>query len=123
MHIDQFDFNLPEHLIAQTPLKDRTSSRLMVLNKESKKIEHKHFTDIKQYLRKGDCLVLNDTRVLPARLYGSKKDTGAKIEVLLLHQQNNDKWEVDRKSTRLNSSHVSISYAVFCLKKKKNKRT
>jgi len=94
MHIDQFDFNLPEHLIAQTPLKDRTASRLMVLNKESKKIEHKHFTDIKQYLRKGDCLVLNDTRVLPARLYGSKKDTGAKIEVLLLHQQNNDKWEV-----------------------------
>jgi len=94
MHIDQFDFNLPENLIAQTPLKDRTASRLMVLNKESKKIEHKHFTDIKQHLRKGDCLVLNDTRVLPARLYGSKKDTGAKIEVLLLHQQNNDKWEV-----------------------------
>lgn len=94
MHIEQFDFDLPESLIAQTPLKDRTASRLMVLDRQSQEIEHKHFTDIKKYLRKGDCLVLNDTRVLPARLYGSKSDTGAKIEVLLLHQQENDKWEV-----------------------------
>lgn len=94
MHIEQFDFDLPESLIAQTPLKDRTASRLMVLDRQSQEIEHKHFTDIKKYLRKGDCLVLNDTRVLPARLYGSKADTGAKIEVLLLHQQENDKWEV-----------------------------
>lgn len=93
MHIEEFDFNLPENLIAQTPLQNRTASRLMVLNRETEKIEHKQFTDIKKYLRKGDCLVLNDTRVFPARLYGSKIDTGAKVEVLLLHQQE-DKWEV-----------------------------
>lgn len=93
MHIEEFDFNLPENLIAQTPLQNRTASRLMVLNRETEKIEHKHFTDIKKYLQEGDCLVLNDTRVLPARLYGSKIDTGAKVEVLLLHQQE-DKWEV-----------------------------
>src|SRR5690625_1879619 len=94
MRIEEFDFNLPENLIAQTPLKDRTASRLFVLDKATKKIEHKHFKDIKDYLKEGDCLVLNDTRVLPARLYGSKIDTGAKIEVLLLHQQEDDKWEV-----------------------------
>lgn len=94
MRIEEFDFNLPENLIAQTPLKDRTASRMLVLDKTTKKIEHKHFKDIKNYLKEGDCLVLNDTRVLPARLYGSKIDTGAKIEVLLLHQQEDDKWEV-----------------------------
>src|SRR5690625_2159590 len=94
MRIEEFDFNLPENLIAQTPLKDRTASRLFVLDKATKKIEHKHFKDIKDYLKEGDCLVLNDTRVLPARLYGAKKDTGAKIEILLLHQQEGDKWEV-----------------------------
>lgn len=94
MRIEEFDFNLPENLIAQTPLKDRTASRLLVLDKATKKIEHKHFKDIKDYLKEGDCLVLNDTRVLPARLYGAKKDTGAKIEILLLHQQEGDKWEV-----------------------------
>ncbi|MBU5466508.1 tRNA preQ1(34) S-adenosylmethionine ribosyltransferase-isomerase QueA [Virgibacillus sp. MSJ-26] len=94
MRIEEFDFNLPENLIAQTPLKDRTASRLLVLDKATKKIEHKHFKDIKDYLKEGDCLVLNDTRVLPARLYGAKKDTGAKIEILLLHQQEDDRWEV-----------------------------
>lgn len=94
MRIEEFDFNLPENLIAQTPLKDRTASRLLVLDKVTKKIEHKHFKDIKDYLKEGDCLVLNDTRVLPARLYGAKKDTGAKIEILLLHQQEDDRWEV-----------------------------
>ncbi|WP_188453529.1 tRNA preQ1(34) S-adenosylmethionine ribosyltransferase-isomerase QueA [Virgibacillus oceani] len=100
MNIEDFDFDLPEKLIAQTPLKERTASRLLVFNRESKEIEHRHFTDIKQYLKKGDCLVLNDTRVLPARLYGVKKDTGAKIEVLLLHQQEEDCWEVLAKPAK-----------------------
>lgn len=93
MNIEDFDFDLPETLIAQTPLKDRTSSRLLVLNKETKVIAHNHFSDIKSYLNKGDCLVLNDTRVLPARLFGIKKDTGAKIEILLLNQAEEDCWE------------------------------
>src|SRR5699024_10184547 len=94
MNIEEFDFHLPEELIAQTPLKDRSSSRMLVLNRKSKEMEHKQFTDIKSYLRKGDCLVLNDTRVLPARLYGTKVDTGAKVEVLLLHRIEGDEWEV-----------------------------
>lgn len=100
MKIADFDFDLPEELIAQTPLKDRTSSRLLMLHRNTKEIEHKHFTDIKSYLKKGDCLVLNDTRVLPARLYGIKKDTGAKIEILLLHQQEKDCWEVLAKPAK-----------------------
>lgn len=74
MNIDEFDFELPQELIAQTPLKERSASRLMVLNKHSGTIAHRHFTDITSYLTKGDCLVLNDTRVLPARLYGVKED-------------------------------------------------
>jgi len=100
MKIEDFDYHLPEELIAQTPLKDRASSRLMVLYHETGQIEHKNFRDIKNYLRKGDCLVLNDTRVLPARLYGIKKDTGAKIEVLLLHQEEGDTWEVLTKPAK-----------------------
>ncbi|MCA0982628.1 tRNA preQ1(34) S-adenosylmethionine ribosyltransferase-isomerase QueA [Halobacillus yeomjeoni] len=94
MDIKQYDFELPEELIAQVPLQDRASSRMMVLNREEKAIEHKQFSDIKQFLNPGDCLVLNDTRVLPARLYGAKEGTGGKVEVLLLHQTENDEWEV-----------------------------
>src|SRR5699024_5129873 len=119
MNIKEFDFHLPEELIAQTPLNDRSSLLLIVLDRKTKEMEHKQFTDIKSYLRKGDCLVLNDTRVLPARLYGTKVDTGAQVEVLLLHRIEGDEWEVlikpakkvkvgteltfgdDRKSTRL----------------------
>lgn len=93
MNIEDFDFYLPEELIAQTPLKDRTSSRLLVLNRDTKEISHQHFSNITSYLKEGDCLVLNDTRVLPARLFGVKEDTGAKVEVLLLHQQEKDCWE------------------------------
>ncbi|MEQ2526369.1 tRNA preQ1(34) S-adenosylmethionine ribosyltransferase-isomerase QueA [Bacillaceae bacterium CLA-AA-H227] len=93
MKVDLFDFHLPEELIAQTPLQDRTSSRLMVLNKETGQIEHEIFKNVKNYLRAGDCIVLNDTRVLPARLFGEKEDTGAKIEVLLLKQVEGDTWE------------------------------
>ncbi|MFD2628663.1 tRNA preQ1(34) S-adenosylmethionine ribosyltransferase-isomerase QueA [Oceanobacillus kapialis] len=94
MNIEDFDFHLPEELIAQTPLEDRTSSRLLVLNKNTKEIAHKTFKDIKDYFKPGDCLVLNNTRVLPARLYGVKEGTGANIEVLLLHQEQGDTWEV-----------------------------
>ncbi|WP_174616359.1 tRNA preQ1(34) S-adenosylmethionine ribosyltransferase-isomerase QueA [Virgibacillus ihumii] len=100
MNIEDFDFDLPEGLIAQTPLKDRSSSRMLVLHRDDKRIEHQHFTDIKKYLNPGDCLVLNDTRVLPARLYGVKEDTGAKIEILLLHQKENDTWEVLTKPAK-----------------------
>nr|WP_318539056.1 tRNA preQ1(34) S-adenosylmethionine ribosyltransferase-isomerase QueA [Terribacillus saccharophilus] len=94
MDIQEYDFHLPEELIAQTPLLDRTASRLLVLNKEEKTMEHRHFADIGDYLKSGDCLVLNDTRVLPARLYGIKKDTQAKVEILLLKQVEGDSWEV-----------------------------
>ncbi|WP_282155361.1 tRNA preQ1(34) S-adenosylmethionine ribosyltransferase-isomerase QueA [Cytobacillus gottheilii] len=93
MKVDLFDFHLPEELIAQTPLEDRTSSRLMVLDKETGEIKHDIFKHIKEHFKAGDALVLNDTRVLPARLFGEKEGTGAKIEVLLLKQQEGDKWE------------------------------
>ena len=93
MKVDLFDFHLPEVLIAQVPLKNRTDSRLMVLDKQTGEIKHEVFKDITKYLREGDCLVLNDTKVLPARLFGVKKDTGAKIEVLLLKQLEGDQWE------------------------------
>jgi S-adenosylmethionine:tRNA ribosyltransferase-isomerase len=93
MKVDIFDFHLPEELIAQVPLKNRTDSRLMVLNKETGDIKHEVFKNITEYLREGDCLVLNDSKVLPARLFGVKTDTGAKIEVLLLKQLEGDQWE------------------------------
>lgn len=93
MNINDFDFELPEELIAQVPLEDRTSSRLMVLDKKTGKVEHESFKKILDYLHEGDCLVLNDTKVLPARLIGEKKETGAAIEVLLLKQLEGDTWE------------------------------
>ncbi|ANU12832.1 S-adenosylmethionine:tRNA ribosyltransferase-isomerase [Planococcus halocryophilus Or1] len=93
LNIQDYDFDLPEELIAQTPLLDRTSSRLLVMNKESGATSHRHFRDIIDYLHKGDTLVLNDTRVLPARLMGVKEDTGANIELLLLKQIEDDVWE------------------------------
>jgi S-adenosylmethionine:tRNA ribosyltransferase-isomerase len=93
MKVELFDFHLPEELIAQVPLENRTDSRLMVLNKKTGEINHKIFKNIAEYLRVGDCLVLNDTKVLPARLFGVKKDTGAKIEVLLLKQYEGNQWE------------------------------
>lgn len=93
MKVEDFDFYLPEELIAQTPLLDRTASRLMVVNPNSLKVEHHTFGHIIDELNAGDCLVLNDTRVLPARLMGVKADTGANIELLLLKQTNDDEWE------------------------------
>lgn len=93
MKTDDFDFYLPEELIAQTPLEKRDSSRLLVLDKKTGDISHRHFTDIVDYLQKGDTLVLNDTKVIPARLYGVKEETNAAIEVLLLKDEGNNIWE------------------------------
>ncbi|WP_411347767.1 tRNA preQ1(34) S-adenosylmethionine ribosyltransferase-isomerase QueA [Paenibacillus sp. WLX2291] len=93
MKVDVYDFELPERLIAQVPLQDRTASRLLTLNKQSGETRHEHFGDILNYLHEGDTLILNDTRVIPARLFGTKKDTGAKAEILLLTQLEGDRWE------------------------------
>lgn len=93
MDIELFDYDLPKELIAQTPLKDRSASRLLVLNKRTGEIVHEHFTSIIDYLHKGDVLVLNDTKVIPARLIGLKEETGAVIELLLLKDLGNDTWE------------------------------
>ncbi|KQY82523.1 MULTISPECIES: tRNA preQ1(34) S-adenosylmethionine ribosyltransferase-isomerase QueA [Paenibacillus] len=93
MNVNLYDFELPEQLIAQTPLLDRTASRLLTLNKESGEVNHNTFPDIINFLQPGDTLVLNDTRVLPARLFGTKEDTGAKAEVLLLKNVEGDRWE------------------------------
>jgi len=93
MDVELYNFDLPEELIAQTPLLERSSSRLLTLNKEDGKTEHHTFKDITEYLKSGDTLVLNDTRVIPARLFGVKEDTGAKAEVLLLKNLGDDRWE------------------------------
>ncbi|MFE0503570.1 tRNA preQ1(34) S-adenosylmethionine ribosyltransferase-isomerase QueA [Peribacillus butanolivorans] len=93
MKLDMFDFHLPEELIAQVPLEDREASRLMVLDKVTGELQHDVFSHITEYIKPGDCLVLNDTKVLPARLYGSKEETGGKVEVLLLKQEHDDVWE------------------------------
>ena len=93
MRKEDFYFDLPEELIAQDPLEDRSSSRLLVLDKETGKVEHHVFREIIDYLQEGDCLVINDTKVVPARLIGSKIGTDAKIEVLLLKRKENDVWE------------------------------
>ena len=93
MRVEDYDYDLPEELIAQDPLLKRDESRLMVLGKESGEVTHRHFYDIKEYLRPGDCLVINNTKVIPARLYGVKADTGAAVEVLLLKRHEGDVWE------------------------------
>ena len=93
MELSDFNYNLPQELIAQDPLEDRAASRLMVLHRNTGEIEHRHFREIVNYLRPGDCLVINDTKVIPARLIGAKEETGAKIEVLLLTRKENNVWE------------------------------
>ncbi|RZT22205.1 MULTISPECIES: tRNA preQ1(34) S-adenosylmethionine ribosyltransferase-isomerase QueA [Fictibacillus] len=110
MKVNDFDFHLPEELIAQTPLENRTSSRLMVLDKENRRIEHEHFYDLKSHLKKGDCLVLNDTRVLPARLFGQKTDTGAKVEILLLKEEGQDTWETLVKPAKRVKTGTEITF-------------
>ena len=93
MKTADFYYDLPQELIAQDPLEDRSSSRLMHLSLKDGSIEHRHFTDVLDYLEEGDCLVINDTKVIPARLYGHKEETGALIEILLLKRRENDIWE------------------------------
>ena len=93
MNVKDYDYDLQEELIAQDPMEERSSSRLMVLDRQTGDVEHRHFTDILEYLHPGDCLVINNTKVIPARLFGVKEDTQAKIEVLLLKRKENDIWE------------------------------
>ncbi|MFQ6861360.1 MAG: tRNA preQ1(34) S-adenosylmethionine ribosyltransferase-isomerase QueA [Beduini sp.] len=93
MKLSDFDFDLPEHLIAQTPLEKRDTSKLLVLDRKTGKIEHKHFYDIIDYLNEGDILVRNNTKVIPARLFGTKKETNGHVEVLLLKELNENIWE------------------------------
>lgn len=116
MRVDLFDYDLPEELIAQSPLEDRTSSKLMILNKENGEVHHEVFKNIKNYLREGDCLVLNDTRVLPARLLGVKEETGAKIEILLLKQEHGDVWETLVKPAKRVKKGTVISFGEGLLK-------
>lgn len=100
MKVQDFDFELPEPLIAQTPLSERTASRLLALDSKTGVIHHGMFRDLKQFLQPGDTLVLNDTRVMPARLHGVKPDTGARIELLLLKQLGGDRWETLAKPAK-----------------------
>ena len=93
MNVKDFDFELPQELIAQDPLEDRSGSKLLILDKDTGKTEHRIFRDIVSYLNPGDCLVINNTKVIPARLYGVKEGTEAHIEILLLKRRENDIWE------------------------------
>lgn len=93
MKLSDFDFDLPEHLIAQTPLEKRDTSKLLILNRKTGQIEHRHFYDIVDYLYEGDILVRNNTKVIPARLFGTKEETNGHVEVLLLKELNNNTWE------------------------------
>lgn len=110
MRKEDFNFDLPEELIAQDPLEDRSSSRLLVLDKETGKTEHHVFREIIDYLEAGDCLVINDTKVIPARLIGSKIGTDAKIEVLLLKRKENDVWETLVKPRKKAKIGTRISF-------------
>ncbi|MCU7557152.1 tRNA preQ1(34) S-adenosylmethionine ribosyltransferase-isomerase QueA [Macrococcus capreoli] len=109
MDVNEFDFELPERLIAQTPLLDRTASRLLALNKTTGEIKHTHFKSIIDYLNPGDTLVLNDTKVMPARLFGVKSDTGAKIEMLMLTEHENG-WEVLIKPAKRVQIGTEVSF-------------
>ena len=118
MKVEDFDYNLPEELIAQTPLKMRDHSRLLVLDKKTGNVEHKHFSDIVNYLEEGDTLVLNDTKVLPARLIGVKEETNAVIEVLLLKNIEKDNWECLVKPARRIKVGTVVSFGDGKLKAK-----
>ncbi|MCI9638072.1 MAG: tRNA preQ1(34) S-adenosylmethionine ribosyltransferase-isomerase QueA [Hungatella sp.] len=116
MNVSEFNFDLPQELIAQDPLEDRSSSRLLVLDKETGDIQHKNFRDLLSYLRRGDCLVVNDTKVIPARLYGVKEETEAKIEVLLLKRRESDLWETLVKPGKKARPGTVISFGGGILK-------
>ncbi len=116
MKVEDFDYYLPEELIAQTPLADRSASKLLVLNKEDGKIEHKVFSDIIDLINEGDVLVLNDTKVLPSRIYGNKIDTNAAIELLLLKEEQNDTWSaLVRPARRIHIGNI-VSFGNGILK-------
>lgn len=110
MKLEDFDYHLPEELIAQVPLENRAASRLMVLDKETGEVEHHHFPHIIDELEQGDCLILNDTRVLPARLIGEKEETGAHIEVLLIKQTEDDEWETLVKPAKRIKKGTVVSF-------------
>lgn len=118
MQLEDFDYDLPQELIAQVPLEKRDTSRLMVLDKNTGEVEHKHFTDILDYMEEGDTLVLNDTKVLPARLIGVKEDTGAVIEVLLLKDIEGATWECLTKPAKRVHVGTVISFGDGKLKAK-----
>ena len=118
MRTDDFDYFLPEELIAQTPLNDRSSSRLLVLHKKSGQIEHRTFTDIIEYLNPGDALVINDSKVIPARLIGEKEDTKAVIELLLLKNIEGNKWECLAKPQKRLHENTIVSFGDGILKAK-----
>lgn len=111
-----FYFDLPQELIAQDPLEDRSASRLLVLNRETGEMEHRHFREITDYLKPGDCLVLNNTKVIPARLMGVKEDTGAAIEVLLLKRRENDVWETLVKPGKKARPGAKLVFGDGCLR-------
>lgn len=116
MKTSDFFFDLPKELIAQDPLEDRSASRLMVLHRKTGMIEHKHFTDIIDYLNPGDCLVRNNTKVIPARLYGTREDTGAVIELLLLKRRKDDIWETLVKPGKKARTGAQLSFGEGLLK-------
>ena len=116
MKTSDFYYDLPQELIAQDPLEDRSSSRLMHLSLKDGSIEHRHFTDILDYLHKGDCLVINDTKVIPARLIGEKEGTGGKVEVLLLKRKGNDVWETLVKPGKKMKPGARVSFGDGLLK-------
>ena len=116
MNVKDFYFDLPQEQIAQDPLEDRSSSRLLVLDRETGEREHKIFKDIVDYLKPGDCLVLNNTKVIPARLYGEKEGTQAKIEILLLKRKENDVWETLVKPGKKAKPGTKISFGDGLLK-------
>ena len=118
MKVEDFDYYLPENLIAQTPLEKRDTSRLLVLDKKTGEIEHKHFYDIIEYLNEGDTLVLNDTKVLPARLIGEKEETKAVIEILLLKNISGDDWECLVKPARRIKVGTIVTFGNGLLKAK-----
>lgn len=110
MKLNEFDFDLPEELIAQTPLEKRDTSKLMILHRDSGKVEHRQFFDIIEYLNPGDILVRNNTKVIPARLFGTKKDTDGHVEVLLLKELQNDTWECLVGNARIVKLNTIISF-------------
>lgn len=116
MNVKDFNFDLPQELIAQDPLEDRSASRLLVLDKNTGAIDHRHFKDVLSYLNKGDCLVINDTKVIPARLFGVKEGTQAKIEILLLKRKDNDIWETLVKPGKKAKAGTVISFGDGLLK-------